>query len=268
MEDKSKKQEHLEETLRSMLSGNVAKAAGLIFSDPEIQIMQDYANTVSIRRLGFNDHGPVHMRKSAINAIKMFDLLVAGEVKFNLEKEEIGTAEDSKIAVLMASLLHDLGMSVSREKHEFTSVMLGLPIIDRILQKIYPRDLRKKVIVKSLIVEGILGHMATQKIHSLEAGLVLIGDGCDMEKGRARIPALISQRPRIGDIHKYSASSIERVEINKGDQKPIKIEVYMTQSVGFFQIEEVLFPKISSSPVKPHIELYAGVIGEEMMKYL
>ncbi|GAI54713.1 unnamed protein product, partial [marine sediment metagenome] len=48
----------------------------------------------------------------------------------------------------------------------------------------------------------------------------------------------------------------------------VKIIVEMTESVGFFQIEEVLFPKISSNPVKPYIELYGKVIGEGLRRYL
>jgi metal-dependent HD superfamily phosphatase/phosphodiesterase len=102
----------------------------------------------------------------------------------------------------------------------------------------------------------------------LEAGLVLIGDGCDMEKGRARITFLLSRLPQVGDVHKYSAHSIQKVKIIKGDEKPIRIIVEMTESVGFFQIEEVLFPKILSNPVKPYIELYGQVTGEEMRRYL
>ncbi|GAH43952.1 unnamed protein product, partial [marine sediment metagenome] len=74
--------------------------------------------------------------------------------------------------------------------------------------------------------------------------------------------------PQVGDIHKYSANSIQNVEIVKGEEKPIRIIVEMTESVGFFQIEEVLFPKILSNPVKPHIELYGRVTGEEMRRYL
>jgi len=42
----------------------------------------------------------------------------------------------------------------------------------------------------------------------------------------------------------------------------------MNASVGFFQVEEVFFPKINNSPVKPYIELYAGVIDREMLRYL
>jgi hypothetical protein len=42
----------------------------------------------------------------------------------------------------------------------------------------------------------------------------------------------------------------------------------MNASVGFFQIEEVFFPKINTSPVKPYIELFAGVTDREMLRYL
>jgi metal-dependent HD superfamily phosphatase/phosphodiesterase len=200
--------------------------------------------------------------------MRIFKLLVDANIKFSLEKEEIGTREDSQIAVLIAALLHDLGMSVARDKHEFMSIHLATPIIERILLKFYPEDFEKRVILRSLIIEGILGHMATQKVHSLEAGLVLVGDGCDMTKGRARIPELLSTKPKVGDIHRYSSSAINKVTISKGENKPVKIEIRMKQSVGFFQIEEVLFPKISSSTVKPHIELYAGLNDQDLARYL
>ena len=110
--------------------------------------------------------------------------------------------------------------------------------------------------------------MATRKINSLEAGLVLIGDGSDMEKGRARIPTMLSSKARVGDIHRTSASAIQKVKIFKGQEKPINITVEMNASVGFFQIEEVFFPKINTSPVKPYIELFAGVTDREMLRYL
>jgi len=72
----------------------------------------------------------------------------------------------------------------------------------------------------------------------------------------------------VGDIHKYSSTAIQDLSISRGNRKPIKIEIKMSESVGFFQIESVLFPKILSSPVRPYIELYAGVIGNKMMEYL
>ncbi|HAF07163.1 MAG: phosphohydrolase [bacterium] len=265
---KSKKELELEKTIISKLDGKCLETAKLIFQDKEVEYLMNYSNNVSIKRLGFNDHGPVHMKRACLNSLLMFDLLQNAGVKFNLENEGVGNVIDSKVAVIIASLLHDIGMSVSRENHEIYSSIIGLNIINRILEKIYQHEFEKQIIVRSMVIEGIIGHMATKIINSLEAGLVLIGDGCDMEKGRARITSMIQRKPRVGDIHKYSASAIQTVSIKKGIKKPIKITVLMRESVGFFQIEEVLFPKISSSPVKPYIELFAGVIGEELLQYL
>lgn len=36
--------------------------------------------------------------------------------------------------------------------------------------------------------------------------------------------------------------------------------------VGFFQVEEVLMQKILSSPAKEYVELYAGIIGQDVFK--
>jgi len=58
------------------------------------------------------------------------------------------------------------------------------------------------------------------------------------------------------------------VQISKGDPKPIRITVEMSTDVGFFQIEEVLLPKVNMSPAKQYIELYAGIVGQEAKKYL
>lgn len=266
---KSVKQQQLEERILKLLSGKALQAAELLFADPEIQALQEYSNTVSIKRLGFNDHGPVHMRKATLNTIKMFKLLQEAGIQMHLEKEQAGTVEDSLVAVIMASLMHDLGMSVARDSHEYLSIQIAIPFIDKVLSKIHKEDeYNIKAAIKSIAIEGIFGHMATHKIYSLEAGLVLIGDGSDMEKGRARIPAMLSTKVRPGDIHRTSASAIQKVRIHKGEEKPIRIDVEMNASVGFFQIEEVFFPKINISPVKPFIELYAGVTDREMLKYL
>ena len=265
---KSKKEEALDRVLLEMLSGRPLKAAEILVKDAEIHNLQDYANVVSIKRLNFNDHGPVHMKTVAINAVKMADLLNEFGIKLNLESEGIGTFEDSKTAIVIAAFIHDIGMTIGRENHEKHAIIIAYPILNRILEELYKDDFHKIVIMRSLITECIVGHMGTQRIHSLEAGIILIADGCDMEKGRARIPMMINTESRVGDIHKYSASEIKKVYIQKGDKKPIKIKIEMNESVGFFQVEEVLLGKIKFSPVKPYVELYAGVTGREDKCYL
>jgi metal-dependent HD superfamily phosphatase/phosphodiesterase len=265
------------------------EVAKILTEDEEIAELQNYANHVSIVRLGYNDHGPVHMRTVARNCIKMMKILHDAQIKTSLEKENAGNFADSLTAVLLASFMHDLGMTVGRQDHELYSGTIALPIIDRILKQVLKDDLQRRIVIRSVAMEGIVGHMGTHKIHSLEAGMILIGDGCDMTKGRARIPIALFNGAKVGDIHKYSANSIEKVKIFNGlecaraqqlengtdefvspnaDVKPICIEVEMSSEVGFFQIEEVLIQKINSSPVRPYISLYAGVTGQEFKKYL
>ena len=246
------------------------KVVQLLIDDAEVQTIQDYANTVSIVRLGFNDHGPVHMRTVCRNALKMLKIFYQAKIQTSLEKEQSGTFADSVTAVILASFFHDFGMTVGRQDHELYSAIIGQPIINSILKKVLPeeKDLKRRVTIYAMAMEGIIGHMGTRKIHSVEAGIILVADGCDMTKGRARIPMEINTKPSVGDIHKYSANSIEKVKILAGEEKPIKIEVHMSAVVGFFQIEEVLLQKISCSPIKDFIELYAGVDDDEMKKYL
>ena len=265
---KSPKEISLDNRILGLVPSGLRDIADKMLHDVEIKALQDYANIVSIKRLGYNDHGPVHMRKVVKNALKFANLFHDAGISMSLETEGIGTFEDSVFALFSAGLLHDIGMSVTRQDHENYSAELAVPIIDRYLAELYPDDTTKRVILRSLILEGIVGHMAMIRIHSLEAGLILIADGCDMEKGRARIPMLINTEARVGDIHKYSSSAVERITIGRGEEKPIKIEIEMSQSVGFFQVEEVLFPKLNMSPAKPYIELTAGIIGEEPRRYL
>ena len=171
---------------------------------------------------------------------------------------------------MLASLLHDSGMTIGRNGHELYSGIISYSIIEKVLSQLLPEDcnILRRTIIRSVAMEGIIGHMATHPIHSIEAGIILISDGCDMTKGRARIPLEIPSKPTEGDIHKYSANSIEKVKIERGHERPLKIEIHMKAEVGFFQVEEVLIPKIQSSPAKSLLELYAGVDGEEMKRYI
>jgi hypothetical protein len=264
---KSKKEEHLEKLILGRLSGKPLQITRYLMNDEETRSFQEYANVVSIKRLGFNDHGPVHMRKTVLNSILMAELLMKAGVRFNLEKEMGYTAEESLTAIVTAALLHDIGMGVSRANHEFHGAVLASPIISRTLTHFY-EDTLLRAVLHSLILEGITGHMATHPVHSLEAGIILIGDGCDMERGRARITTMLSKQPKIGDIHRYSATAINRVDIAAGEEKPIRISVEMESTTGFFQVEEVLYPKIFNSPVKKYIELFANKQGEPPLRYL
>jgi len=257
----------LEILLNYNLSEEAKKGLNLLLADKELQATQEYANTVSIKRLGFNDHGPVHMRTVALNSIKMLELLKKAGIKTTLEIENGGDFEDSLIALIFASMLHDIGMGMGRNDHESHSVILALPFLDRFIPIIYS-DIKKRVIIRTLIQECIVNHMGSKGVSSLEAGIVQVADGCDMTKGRARVPLSLGQAPRAGHIHQYSANSIEKVTIDSGKEKPIRIDVLMSNAAGYFQVEEVLMAKIANSTARPHIELYAQVQNEESKQYI
>ncbi|GHV86189.1 phosphohydrolase [Spirochaetia bacterium] len=250
------------------LSGKTEALAEILLKDDEIQAMQEYANVVSIVRLKYNDHGPVHMRTVALNSLIMMDLIRRAKVKTSLEQEEVGSFEDSLSAVLCGALIHDMGMGIGRQDHELHGVYLAYPLLSRILAAVYEKNIHKQVMIRSLALEAITGHMGTRTIHSLEAGIVQVADGCDMKKGRARIPLAIGGSPRVGDIHQYSANAIEELAIEAGKEKPISIRVNMSSEVGLFQVEEVLLNKIASGTAKSHIELYAILNGGEPKRYL
>lgn len=241
-----------------------------LIDDAELLSIQDYANRVSINRLGFNDHGPVHMRTVCYNALKMLRILYDAGIPTSLQADQSGTFDDSMIAVAIASFMHDMGMSLGRQDHELYGGIMAYGMITRILEKNLPGDenLYRRVAIRSVAMEGIIGHMGTHRVHSIEAGLIMIADGCDMTKGRARIPIEIHSEPKAGDIHKYSANSIDKVSIMSGEERPIKIEVEMSAEVGLFQVEEVLIPKINASPARHFVELYASVCGKEGKRYL
>lgn len=241
-----------------------------LISNPEVKAIQDYSNNVSINRLGFNDHGPVHMRIVCQNALRIIGILKVGGIGTSLQNEGAGTFADSLSAVIIAAMMHDAGMTIGRKDHELYSGIITCGLITGILEKLLPgeENVIRRTVIRSVALEGIIGHMGTRSIHSLEAGIILVSDGCDMTKGRARIPLEHISKASEGDIHKYSAGAIEAVRLRPGEEKPLRIIVEMKESVGFFQIEEVLIPKIKASSLYPHIELYAGVIGEDTKRYL
>jgi len=268
MSVKSQKELLLEKLIYELIPSSLQRITKKILNDKEVGALQEYANNVSIRRLGFNDHGPVHMRQVVLNALRMATLLKKAHISLNMEEEHIGNFEDSLLVLVASGMLHDIGMTITRDSHEHYGAWMGAPILTRLLHSHFEDDIAKATIVRSMMQECIIGHMGTVRIHSLEAGIILIADGCDMEKGRARIPMLLNSPSRPGDIHKYSSSAVERVNIREGKRKPIHIDIEMSESVGFFQVEEVLYPKIDMSPLKRYVELSAHIRQKDTRFYL
>ncbi len=262
------KEDQLNHVLLEKTEGRIHDLLDALLQDKEINLYHSYANAVSVRRLGYNDHGPVHARITTYNALKILHLLREGGVPTSLECEEVATFEDSVVGTLLGCFLHDFGMAVTRDDHEWHSITLADDIIRKYLRRFYPENVPMQIVLRSLAHEVIVGHMAHARIHSIEAGVVLVADGTDMSRGRSRIPSSMGRDPSVGDMHRYSANAIKRVEIVKGKVKPVQIAISMDHVTGLFQVEEVLMTKVKASPIISHVEIVAHVEGQEPKYYL
>ncbi len=230
-------------------------------ADAEIYALWQVNNVNAVQRLGMSDHGPVHVQIVTNIALRLLRLLGMKGVQPNIITDYplIGydlSAEDAEVLVLLASLLHDLGMSIHRIDHEQYSLFLARPKIQELLDGLY--DVSVRSILTSEILHAIISHRAGGRPLTLEAGIVRVADALDMAEGRTRIPFEGGQV----NIHSVSAQAIERINIEEGTDKPIRILVKMNNAAGIFQVDELLKDKLEASGLERYIEVEALVEGE------
>ncbi len=226
---------------------------------PKVQSYLRSANRMAVSRLGYTDHGPVHAEVATWNALKAFDIL---EETFqpNVVAEGIGDIDDACLIVLASTYLHDIGMVVHRNEHPQASINLAGPILEDKLMDIY-NDPSKATDILSFIYHGIYAHDDDTQCLTLEAGITKLGDGCDLTKGRTKVPF---QKGKV-DIHSVSAMAINNVILERGENKPLKITVAMDNPAGVFQVEAVLEKKISTSGLVDNIEIEVLVNGDRLV---
>jgi len=225
-------------------------------TDEELNTLLNLANFIAVRKLGYNDHGPIHAKIVAANGITILKIVLgSGELKPDSINGLGMSEDDAHLIVLSGCLLHDIGNAVHRVEHETFSVMYSKSILDRILPEIYP-DLAQRTAVIQQVLHTIFSHDEGQNALTIEAAIVVIADGCDITKGRGRLAYDLGKH----DIHSISALSIESVEILKGKEKLIGIHVKMSNSAGIYQLQETLGKKVAESPLRDHIEIVAELI--------
>jgi len=234
----------------------------LVKEDVGLQTFWRCSNVMAISRMGYTDHGPTHVKIVANSALKLLRILVKNGVVPNVVKDYNLTNEDAEVIVVLASIFHDLGMIVTRERHEEYSVLLAFHFLQRSLRTVYSEE--ESAIICSEVLHALLSHHPRQKVLTLEAGIVRIADALDMEEGRARIPF---QAGKV-DIHAVSAMSIEKVEIAEGTEKPVVIRIRMSNSAGIFQIDELLKARIEGSGLEKYIHVVAEIVGEKERKII
>jgi len=231
-------------------------------ADDELYTLWQVSNNNAVKRLGMSDHGPVHVQIVTNIALKLLRLLADRGVQPNSVADYNLAVEDAEVIVVLAALLHDLGMSIHRAGHELYSLFVAGPKIREFLDGIY--EIPMRTLLVSEILHAIISHRAGSQPATLEARIVRVSDALDMEEGRTRIPF---QAGKI-NIHSVSAAAIEKISIEPGEVKPIRIVVEMSNSAGIFQVDELLKNKLEGSGLEAYVEVEASIKGETEKKLI
>jgi hypothetical protein len=228
------------------------KAYDLLTHDQEVLANWDMANFITVRKLGYNDHGRVHAWVTAAACLAILELLLEAGVRGDVVESGSGDVDDMYLVVILGTMLHDIGNQVHRAQHEAHGVALAIPILDRVLSQVYT-DIGKRTKMRAFILHSINCHDLNPLPLTLEAGITAVADGTDITKGRGRKAYALGSV----DIHSISALAVERVTIARGAEKPVEIRVMMINSAGLFQVEETLAKKVINTPLARYVDLLA-----------
>ncbi len=231
------------------------KAYELLIADQEAIANWDMANYITVRKLGYNDHGRVHAYVTGAASLALLELLLEQGIRGDVLESGSGDTDDTYLVVLLGTMLHDIGNQVHRAAHEAHGVALSLPILERILGVVYP-DVAHRTKLRAFILHSINCHDLNPAPLTLEGGVTAVADGTDITKGRGRKAFALGKI----DIHSVSALSIEQVTISRGQDKPIEIRVRMTNSAGIFQTEETLAKKVINTPLSKYVDIIASAL--------
>lgn len=227
-----------------------------INEDDDLYALWTAANVNAIERLGMTDHGPVHVKIVLNIAIRLLRLLMDADVVPGVVENYGMDKEDAEVVVALAALFHDLGMSIHRADHEAYSLFVAQRKLDQLLPHVY--EPAAATIVRSEVLHAIISHRTGGRPFTIEAGVVRIADALDMAKGRSRIPFEAGS----ASIHSVSAAAIEEVKIERGDDRPIRIRILMSNSAGVFQLDQLFRDKLSGSGLEPYVHMEAELVGE------
>jgi hypothetical protein len=160
------------------------------------------------------------------------------------------------VVIAAGCLVHDTGMSIHRTDHEAFSLFLAADRLPGLLAGIY--DEPELTVVLSEALHAVIGHRRRGDPITIEAGIVRVADALDMASGRSRVP-FETRRP---NIHSLSATAIDAVTIEPGDDKAVQIEIAMNNSAGLFQVDELLATKLRGSGIEEHLEVVARIDSE------
>lgn len=234
----------------------------LINADAELLQLWKSANINAVDRAGISDHGEVHIRIVANAALRILRLLVEANIEPSVVAHHGLTTDEAEIIVVLAACLHDLGIAVHRDDHERYSLILGYPKARQLLAELYDEPVLTILVAE--VLHAVIAHRADVRCLTIEAGVLKVADALDMTQGRSRIPFEAGQV----NIHSVSALAVETVKIERGVERPVRVDVGLSNSAGIFQLDELLKRKLKNSTLAPYVEVVAQITGETERRLL
>jgi uncharacterized protein len=207
-------------------------------------------------RLGMSDHSWVHIQIVSNIALRLFRLLLRRGIEPAMVTDHAMAPHDSEVVITAGCVLHDVGMSIHRTDHEAYSLFLAADKLGSLLERCYEEPQRSIVAAEAL--HAIIAHRSAGKPLTVEAGIVRVTDALDMEHGRSRVP-FETGRP---NIHSLSATAVDDVSIEPGDERAVRVTISMNNSSGLFQVDELLATKLRGSGLEEHLEVVAKIDAE------
>ena len=222
-----------------------------VLDDTEIEAYLEAQNVNPVTRKGYNDHGTKHIEIVRDRALRLYELLKTGGVRFNGATDHRLAEADESVIIALAATLHDIGHVVHRDDHPYYSIPLAADLLDRLLPEFY--ETAEAVRVKSEVLHAILCHHVEEDPLTTEAGVIRIADALDMERGRSRIPYDRGSR----GVNTLSSQAIHRVTLRSGEDTPVLVEIEMTDAVGVYQVDELLNAKVTGSGLETEVRIVA-----------
>ncbi len=227
----------------------------IINDNEEIKTLWRVNNVNAIERLGMSDHGPVHFQIVSNMALRMTRIFKEANIEFSISKNYGLNSDYAEVIIVLASLMHDLGISIHRKGHEEYSLFLANNLLREILSFM---PVYERTIVISETLHAIISHRAGGSPLTIEAGIVRVSDALDMSKGRSRIPYEAGNV----DIYSVSAQAVDSVEIEKGVETIVQINIKMNNSAALFQVDDLLNTKIKGSGIENYVAVRAYIDRE------
>ncbi len=233
----------------------------VVNANEELVTLWNILNINAMNRLHMTDHGPVHFHIVANSGLRLARILHNKEISMSVSTDYELPYEYAEVIIFLACVLHDTGMSVNRVGHEEFSIPIAYTLMREMLGFL---PVKERTIVIADTLHAIISHRRSGTPRTIEAGIVRIADALDMSQGRSRIP----YDAGAVNIHSVSARAIDKVTIEEGKERPVKVTIFMNNSAGIFQVDELLKEKLSGSGIEHYFEVTAKTEGKTEKKHI